>query len=252
MDVLDYKKIQKMYAERSKLDGDHSVLSGCSDKESMKSDILLDYITKKMLIRYLQPQKSDNILDFGCGVGRLSFLLQSKCNRVLGVDASQELIDISKKRNKYRNIEFLNIDFEFKPIEYSVLFDKIFTLGVMYHIPDENLVLRLKDFNKLLKKNGRFVFIEHVNASDKTLSSIGIQRSMNKWKSLLSESGFKIILAKPVIRVPSYSLSIWKRSKGSCSWLLPVFHFIEKATIKRKPKFAEYFYYIIVCEKENI
>ncbi|HOY37835.1 MAG: class I SAM-dependent methyltransferase [Bacteroidales bacterium] len=249
MEEINYNKVSKMYKVRSTLAGDHSVLIGSNDEVSLRSDILLDYLTKRNLLWYLNPQPSDIILDFGCGIGRLSFLLQSKCKRMIGVDPSEELIEIASRRNNCNNVEFRKIDFVYAPIELEAHVDKIFTVGVMYHISEEDLILRLKNFGALLSENGRLVFIEHVSPTDRILGGVGVQRSMNTWMRLLTESGFSVKLSKPIIRMPSFSIAYWKKLKLTRNWLLPCFFWLEKLSINRKPRLAEYYYYIFVCEK---
>jgi len=249
MEEIDYNKVREMYVERSHLQGDHSVLTGSNDVVSLKSDMLLDYFTKKFLLWSLKPRHNETILDFGCGVGRMSFILESRCRKVIGVDPSQELINIANSRNKFNNVEFINIDFKFRPLGITEKVDKIFTVGVMYHIPDDDLVLRLNDFAGLLNEKGKFVFIEHVSPFDRILDGVGIQRSMKKWNSLMTKSGFRICSARRIIRVPSYSISLWKKFKSTQSWLFPLMLWVEKATLNRKSVFASYYYYAFVCEK---
>ena len=53
-------------------------------------------LTSKV-VEWLNPQKSDVILDLGCGHGTLSAEIKQRCSRVTGFDASRNLIDAAQK-----------------------------------------------------------------------------------------------------------------------------------------------------------
>ena len=97
----------------------------------------------------------DKILDLGCGNGRLSELLQEKNTEYFGVDNSEELIKIAKKRYPYGNFKIadaLGLPF---PIN---LFDKVISIAVLHHIPSEELRLQfIKEAKRVLKPKGIFI-----------------------------------------------------------------------------------------------
>jgi len=71
------------------------------------------------------------ILDVGCGTGEISYLL-SQYGKVAGIDLSKESIKIAKKR--YPEIEFYYDDIT-KSVKHNPIFDFIFSIGVLHHIP---------------------------------------------------------------------------------------------------------------------
>lgn len=54
------------------------------------------------VVDWLNPQKSDVILDIGCGHGTLSAEIKERCSRLTGFDASKNLIDAAQ--NSYSSI----------------------------------------------------------------------------------------------------------------------------------------------------
>jgi SAM-dependent methyltransferase len=70
-------------------------------------------------------------IDFGCGVGRLSFAMADVCGHVVGVDVADAMLRVGReqaKRRKVRNVEFRQ-DVPAGPFEW------INSLIVFQHIP---------------------------------------------------------------------------------------------------------------------
>ncbi|PJB09259.1 hypothetical protein CO121_00925, partial [bacterium (Candidatus Gribaldobacteria) CG_4_9_14_3_um_filter_36_15] len=111
----------------------------------------------------------DKILDLGCGNGRFFELLEDKDIDYIGVDFSQKLIEIARKkylhppqvfakqkfgraRIKFQKADALNLPF---PNNY---FDKIYSIAVLHHIPSKQLRLQfLKEARRVLKLNGLLI-----------------------------------------------------------------------------------------------
>ncbi len=111
----------------------------------------------------LGAKEGDNILDLGCGNGRLAQLFADCEISYLGIDVSEELIKIAKKKFAVKN----NIRFEVGDILNLQLqknnFDLVYVLAVLHHIPSEALRLKaLEDINKAMKKNAT-LFISNWN-----------------------------------------------------------------------------------------
>src|SRR5690349_9956579 len=56
------------------------------------ANVYRNYVTNRLIKKHLQLKKSDVVLDFGCGVGRVARYLSNYCQRVEAVDASGEMI----------------------------------------------------------------------------------------------------------------------------------------------------------------
>lgn len=120
----------------------------------------------------------DQVLDFGCGSGRLLDALEKENLVYVGVDPVPELIDIA--RQKYldltafdqsargraqklkRSIDFRVIDIN--PEKFNLdfadgYFNHIFSIAVFHHLPSRKLRLdTLKEFKRILKYDG-YVFL---------------------------------------------------------------------------------------------
>src|SRR6187402_287480 len=65
------------------------------------------------VIQKLQPGSADQMLDVGCGSGIFSNLVQQRGATVIGIDASEPLIEQARQRNSA--IEFLSGEMEELP-----------------------------------------------------------------------------------------------------------------------------------------
>jgi len=78
----------------------------------------------------------DSVLDMGCGNGRLIDLFKNKNIDYLGVDNSENLIELARQYYPEYNFKIGDLTtLEFGNQE----FDKIFLIGVLHHIPSRQL-----------------------------------------------------------------------------------------------------------------
>ncbi len=87
----------------------------------------------------------------GCGTGVLTVQLADLCNKIVGVDSSQNMID--KAKEQFRNIEFMVCDALALPFENE--FDVVFSNAVFHWISDHDALL--KNIHKVLKPQGLLV-----------------------------------------------------------------------------------------------
>ena len=106
------------------------------------------------LKRYIKPR--DKILDVGCGNGRLQEILKEKNVDYIGVDISEKLIEIAKR--KYPRAKFIVLTDPLKlPFEDNS-FDKVFAIRVLHHIPSEDFRKKfLKELKRVLKPSGLLI-----------------------------------------------------------------------------------------------
>ena len=97
-------------------------------------------------------QDGDKVLDAGCGNGRLLELLKDKKIDYLGVDISDKLIELAKK--KYPQNNFLIADTLNLPFPDNN-FDKVFSVAVLHTIPSfEFREKALLELRRVLKPGG--------------------------------------------------------------------------------------------------
>lgn len=105
----------------------------------------------KGLLEFVPKNDRQAILDLGCGAGTLTVQLADLCNKIVGVDSSQSMIE--KAKQQFRNIEFMVCDVLALPFENE--FDVVFSNAVFHWISDHDALL--KNIHKFLKSEGLLV-----------------------------------------------------------------------------------------------
>ena len=110
-----------------------------------------DFVSKygEGIFSYLQPKAEEKILDLGCGTGDLTHKIFLSGAKVIGVDASAEMIDEAK--SKFPEVEFYCMDAT--ALQFDIKFDAIFSNAVLHWIPEKEKVI--ESMNACLKEDGR-------------------------------------------------------------------------------------------------
>lgn len=98
--------------------------------------------------------KSDKILDLGCGEGTRLKLVSENAKEAIGIDISQEAINLARKT--YKNLKFINADLEKLPLE-DESFDLVYSAYVLEHLSEPEMVLH--EALRVLSKNGNLVLV---------------------------------------------------------------------------------------------
>lgn len=131
--VLTYNKIAKLYAEFNK-------------------DKLMQFQLNKFIS--LLPKKA-KVLDAGCGPGRDAEYMHEDGVDVTGIDISEGMVEEAKKR--VPKITFKVMDMRSLTFK-DATFDGIWAMASLFNIPKEEIPHVLKEFKRVLKKDG-LVFI---------------------------------------------------------------------------------------------
>jgi len=162
-------------------------------------------------------KEGDVVLDLGSGAGLDCFLAAQKVGesgRVIGVDMTEEMIDIARKNDEnqgYKNVEFRLGDIEDLPIDENSI-DVVISNCVINLAPDKNKVF--KDVYRVLKKGGRMYLSDIV-----LLEELSIEQRENEelvagcvGGALLKDDYIKIIQdAGFEVRIMSEDKGISKR-----------------------------------------
>lgn len=105
----------------------------------------------KGLLEFVPKNDEQAILDLGCGTGVLTVQLADLCDKIVGVDSSQSMIE--KAKEQFSNIEFKVCDALALPFENE--FDVVFSNAVFHWISDHDALL--KNIHKVLKPQGVLV-----------------------------------------------------------------------------------------------
>jgi SAM-dependent methyltransferase len=106
------------------------------------------------------PRRRESVLDFGCGVGRLSRELSTRFDRYVGVDISAAMVERARSLNGgFANSTFLVSDRPDLSRFEDGEFDAIVSLIVLQHIPDRDLIRRyITEFARVLAPGGLLAF----------------------------------------------------------------------------------------------
>ncbi len=246
---VDDQKSKELFNKRADIHGNyHSVLDAGISNEAQHSNILHDYFSKKYILKKSRLKSTDVVLDFGCGVGRISNFIRTSVSKVIGYDTSDSMLDIAKKSSPINSIYLDDLD-EISSNEIDV----VIAHWVLAHISDEGI---LEAFSKIASKitdKGRICIFEQTPTDEKHFLSNGVynRRTIGQYESLFKSIGFHLVTQKHVYRTPSYARSIWNKMSSSAKWLLPFLYFIEKKTLFYKVENVEYYTTFMEFTKEK-
>lgn len=95
------------------------------------------------------------VLDIGCGGGHLTNYLASKGHLVSGVDLSEQSLQIAKKYDATKSVEYTRASAYELPYPDGI-FDVVCAMDLLEHV--ENPAQVVKEASRVLKKEGMFFF----------------------------------------------------------------------------------------------
>lgn len=124
------------------------------DNDPLKTERAIT-IAKEM-VDFIEPNKTMNAFEFGCGTGLLSYQLKDLFGTITLADTSEGMIKVLQEKIANENIknfepllaDLLEDGFVVKENEYDV----IYTLMTLHHILDIDKISKI--FNVMLKKGG--------------------------------------------------------------------------------------------------
>lgn len=158
----------------------------------------------------------EKVLDLACGNGRLLEALKHKSIDYFGIDSSEKLIEIAKR--KYGGAKFQVADVLSLPFPNN-FFDKIFSIRILHHIPSENFRIHfLKETKRVLKPEGLLI-----------LTVWNVWRSKHRMNLLrMIKYGFLKIIGKSNLDFGDVFVP-WKIKNGK---ILRYYHFFTKNSLK--------------------
>jgi len=161
--LQDFKKWNEEMVSRFNPDDYH--------KRSVFPVRLLEKRRVAEVVRMLDPQPEDRILEIGSGAGNLVEALP--CGTIVGVDLSYSLLSIAERKTYRAEVNWIRCYGERTPFPDEA-FDKVYCSEVLEHVPDPREICR--EGHRVLKTGGRFVF------------SVPNERSINLVKRFLGAS----------------------------------------------------------------
>ena len=153
IEEVDSEKIKKFFNNRAKKDEEALLVkTEFSDKENVEkrqkeeSELLLNKI----------DFENKKILEIGCGIGRWAEVFHDKCDSYLGIDYSEDLIEIAKENYNYDNCHFQVLSasqLDTADLLVNAPFDIVIITGVLIYFNDDTIKKMIKDLNSLCASN---------------------------------------------------------------------------------------------------
>ena len=124
-------------------------------------ELLLDFINNNI-------NKSDTILELGCGAGNYVMYLSGKGYKTTGVDFSETAINIARKSSKVKKLDckFIVADVTKDLSELNTSFDFVYDWELLHHIFPEQRSTYVNNIYKLVKPGGFYFSVCFSEKSD--------------------------------------------------------------------------------------
>ncbi|HEY1769652.1 MAG TPA: class I SAM-dependent methyltransferase [Chthoniobacterales bacterium] len=109
----------------------------------------------RLIERVAAPASTDRALDAGCGSGVISHFLARRCASVVGSDSNPCAIDFARQSYGGEKLQFVLGQFE--DLAGSDAFDWIYSLEVIEHLYEEQVLEVLRLFKRLAKPGGHLL-----------------------------------------------------------------------------------------------
>lgn len=138
----------------------------------------------------------DTVLDLGCGDGFGCRIISPHASKVIGLDINKKLIQVNNKKNKHKNILYVNGNV--CSLTYSnKSFDVVTGIEIIEHILPKNVNAFISEVKRVLKPNGVFICSTPQNST----GSIPVVPWHKKEYSLTE---FKAILGSAFLNIKIY------------------------------------------------
>ena len=168
---------------------DNDIKSGITQKWNSSADQYDSHIShgiqteeeKKLWMdafRSVLPKGPLRILDVGCGTGAMGLILSEMGHDVVGIDLSENMMEVGRKKNKERNLSmlFLEGDAENPPFEDNI-FDAVVNRHLLWTLPHPKIALA--SWKRVVKPGGKVIVIDGVWDDGKKMTKI--RRSLSNF-----------------------------------------------------------------------
>ncbi|MCZ4221722.1 class I SAM-dependent methyltransferase [Pedobacter rhodius] len=177
------------------------------------------------VLQWLAPKPGEDILDVGCGTGRLAAQIAETGAVVVGTDASTDMVANAKTAYPQLNFEVVNAT----QLPYNEQFDAIFSNATFHWIENQNALA--EGLFKSLKIGGRLVAefggkgnvksitdaitdaAEQLGLADKVQSNFWFFPSVSTYSTLLESKGFEVeqvwLFDRPTKLIGEEGMYVW-------------------------------------------
>jgi ubiquinone/menaquinone biosynthesis C-methylase UbiE len=195
---------ERLYWDKASTDPDvDSRFIAASDVASV--DSCLAALAPVIDVVKTNRNKAINILDIGCGVGRLAIPIAEKYpnSMVMGIDISIGMLRISIERAGTALVNFGTELCNGRTIPYpDAIFDAAYSVLTFQHVPTVAKRIYVNETARVLRKGGVFRF-QFVEDAEFGLVSYGI--SKNEIRAMCERAGFTIKQIDTGIILPNWT-----------------------------------------------
>jgi len=99
-------------------------------------------------------KETDTVLDLGCNLGDISFMVAEKAREVVGIDHNKKAIEFAKQKYKRPNLIFYDVEAHEFLQKNSASFDVLILSHILEHLDDP------KEFLLAFSKFFKYIYIE--------------------------------------------------------------------------------------------
>ena len=160
---IDSEEVKNFFSERAsrELESDLSIVL-FQDKENSEQR----HIEEKKLFYEHIDLEGKKVLEVGCGIGRWAEALHGKCESFLGIDYTEDLIEIANKSYDFDDCKFQVIsatDIKADELLIEPPFDVIIFSGVLMYINDDDIKLVFNELNRIGADDKKLFIMEPVS-----------------------------------------------------------------------------------------
>ncbi len=143
---------------------------------------------KGVLNNYFKNLDNQDLIDIGCGTGRMSNYFSKKGARVKGIDFSSKSIEIARNNSPGNVVYEVQSIFDFNE---SLQYDKAFAWGVLAIASSnrDELTQALTNIHRGMKEGGKILLLEPVH---KGFLHRVLNMSIDEFVSVMRETGFEV------------------------------------------------------------
>jgi cyclopropane fatty-acyl-phospholipid synthase-like methyltransferase len=119
----------------------------------------LHYYRIKNILKIYTPRPTETVVDLGCAWGELCFTLHKTCQKIIGADFSEKVVNFCNTFMRERRIS--NIFFYCADAQYTALrsdtVDTVIAADLFEHLYREQFFATLDECRRILKPGGKLV-----------------------------------------------------------------------------------------------
>lgn len=167
---IDSDEVKNFFNKRANKDFDSDLsIVLFQDKENSEQRHIEE---KKLLFKNIDVS-GKKVIEIGCGIGRWAEALYDKCESFLGLDFSEDLIEIANSSQNYPNCKFQVMsatDIKVDELLIKPPFDVIIFSGFLMYINDGDIEIVMDEVNSIGAENMKVFAMEPISCLETRLT----------------------------------------------------------------------------------